>query len=510
MRILLISPYLDITSLSTRQLSSYLKAGGHSVKQVFLPDLESMIENSVDFAECYPNEVVEQVAELADGFHLLGMSLMTNYFIKMTHLTRGIKERIDIPVLWGGIHPTVAPEECLDIADYVCVGEGEAALQELADSLQMGIRPAHVKNIWFRDEHGECRNPVREPISDLDEIPFPDYDIEDQYVLVGRKVLPLSEDILKEMVRGRIHFTEPHHLIYETMWTRGCPHHCAYCINNYYRTLYGGFKTVRRRSVDNLIEEIRSIRERFPWFNRINFMDDDFASASNEQLMHFRDRYKKEINCPFYALLSVLSSHEEKMSILFDAGLRRTQIGIQSLSPSTNRMYRRDFFSREKLLNLAGTVNRVFPPEFCPTYDVILENPWESLDDRLLTLMGVLELPRPFVLQLYTLTFYPGTELFHKAIDDGIISGTDASYLKENHDKDLNYLNILFIMVNKRIPNCIIRFLSWKPIPAIMESIPIRWLLSLFTPLYRILKKRDVCRTQRKRFGRFISEYSDK
>lgn len=509
MKILLISPYLDITSLSTRLLSSYLKAGGHTVKQIFLPDLKSMMENGVDFVGYYPDEVVEQVAELADGFDLLGISLMTNYFIKMSHLTREIKKRIDIPVVWGGIHPTVAPEECLDIADYVCVGEGEAALQELADSLQKGIRPARVKNIWFRDEQEECRNPVREPIVNLDEIPFPDYDIEDQYVLLGKKILPLSEDILKEMVRGRIHFTDPHHLIYETMWTRGCPHQCAYCINNYYRVLYSGFEVVRRRSVDNLIEEIKSIREKFPWFNRINFMDDDFASASNDQLMYFRDRYKMEINCPFYALLSVLSSRESKMSILFDAGLRRTQVGIQSLSPFTNRMYRRDFFSREKLLSLARTVNRVFPPEFCPTFDVILENPWESLDDRLLTLRGVLELPRPFVLQLYTLTFYPGTELFHKAIYDGIISGTDASYLKENHDKGFSYLNLLFMLVNKRVPNCIIRFLSWRPFVVIMESTPVKWVMSLFSPLYRIMKKRGVCRAQRNRFGWFIAKYSD-
>ena len=49
MKILLISPYLDITSLSTRVLSSYLKASGHYVRQVFLPDLESMMVNGFDF-----------------------------------------------------------------------------------------------------------------------------------------------------------------------------------------------------------------------------------------------------------------------------------------------------------------------------------------------------------------------------------------------------------------------------------------------------------------------------
>ncbi len=435
---------------------------------------------------------------------------MTNYFVKITHLTEGVKKKINIPVIWGGVHPTVAPEECLDIADYICVGEGEAAMLELADSLAKGIRPEHVKNIWFKDEQGECRNPVMAPISNLDDIPFPDYDLEDQYILVGRKVVPLSEEILKEMVRGRIHFNKPHHFIYETMWTRGCPHHCAFCINDHYSYLYKGHRMVRRRSVDNLVGEIKSIQRKFPWFNRINFMDDDFASASNEQLSVFRDTYKKEINLPFFSLLSVLSSGEEKLSILVDAGLRRTEIGIQSLSPATNILYRRKFFTVDKLLNLAVTVKRVFPPKFCPTYDVILENPWESLDDVLQTLRGILKIPRPFTVQLFSLTFYPGTSLYNKALQDGIISGSEASYLKEDHDRAFSYLNSLFLMINKRVPNFIVRSLAWKPLVVIMESVPIKWFLSQFDPMYRASKKRNLCKANRKRFEWFIEEFSNK
>lgn len=508
MRIVLISPYLDITSLSTRLLSSYLKTHGHSVVQIFLQDLESMIKNGIDFEDFYPDEVIDQVIEKVAGFDLLGMSLMSNYFIKMTHLTEKIREAADIPIVWGGVHPTVAPDQCMDIADYVCVGEGEEALLELANCLQDGIRPADVKNIWFKDQQGECRNPVRDPIANLDDIPFPDYDLEDQFILVGSNILPFGEDILKEMVRGRIHFNGPQHYIYETMWTRGCPHQCTYCINSHNRTLYKGCKTVRRRSIDSVIEEIKTICEKFPWLNRINFMDDDFASASEEQLSLFRDKYKEEIGHPFYALLSVLSSGEKKLSILYDAGLRRTQIGIQTLAVSTNELYRRYFFNKERLLDLARSVRKVFPPSFCPTYDVILENPWETTDNELTTLRGILELPRPFVLQLYTLTFYPGTVLFDKAVAEGIIREADVSYLKENHDRKLSYVNFLFMLVNMKLPNNLIKCMAWRPITVLMRSHPVKFVLSLLTPVYRTMKIRGVCKAQKNRFQQFLCDHS--
>ncbi len=162
----------------------------------------------------------------------------------------------------------------------------------------------------------------------------------------------------------------------------------------------------------------------------------------------------------------------------------------------------------DKLLGLARSLRKIFPPDFSPTFDIILENPWENPDDELCTLRGVLDLPEPFVLQLYTLTFYPGTVLFDKAIADGIIEDTDVSYLKENHDRGLSYINFLFMLVNKRVPNCIIRLISWKPVTMFMTTTPVRWFLSLFNPMYRALKKRSVCRAQKKLWGWFISEYS--
>jgi len=49
--------------------------------------------------------------------------------------------------VWGGPHPTAKPEECLQYADLVCLGEGEESLVDLAESIAAGQAVDHIPNI---------------------------------------------------------------------------------------------------------------------------------------------------------------------------------------------------------------------------------------------------------------------------------------------------------------------------------------------------------------------------
>lgn len=507
MKITLIAPYLDITALSIRSISAWLRRGGHEVRLVFLPDLTAVIEHGVDFAGTYSNRVTGQVAELCAGSGLVGYSLMTNYFPKISALTRNLGEKTGLPSVWGGVHPTIAPEECAGVADYVCVGEGEGAILELANTLDAGGDPSSTPNIVSTRNGNLVSNPPRPLIQNLDTLPFPDYHLPDQYVLVGDSVVPLSEDLLTEMSRGRVNFIGPDHVVYETMWTRGCPYHCSFCINNALLELYSKQKAVRRRSVGHLIAELEGMRERFPRFNRINFADDCFIYGSIDELSEFSRRYKDSVDFPFFCLLSVQSVKEEKLKLLVDAGLRRVEVGIQSAADSTNELYRRKYFSADKLVHCAGLIRNHLPDDVIPAYDVILENPYEETPAVLETLHAVLRMPRPFVLQLFSLTFFPGTELYRKALADGIIAGGEDSYHKEDHHRGLSWLNILFMMVNKGVPRPIIAALALKPLVILMESRPFRSLFALGNGPYWAYKARRDRTSSRQRFGPLLAGY---
>lgn len=485
MNIVLISPYADTTSMSIRLLSACLKRAGHSVKQIFLRDLDSLINHGMDFTALYSDSVEEQVIDLCSGADLIGISLMTNYFFKIRHLTKNIRDRTGVPVVWGGAHPTVAPGECLKETDFVCVGEGEGAILDLVDVLSRGDSPGEIKNIWYAAQGKIHRNPVRPPMYDLDSLPFPDYELNDDYLLVHNDIVPFSENLLMEMSRGHVNFTGENNIVYETIWTRGCPYHCTYCINNALIALYDGHRTLRRRSVDHLIRELAYIRQKFPWYNRINFQDDSFMHVSIEELRKFAFRYRDEIGFPFFCLCSVTSVEEEKLRLLFDSGLKRIQMGIQSVAESTNVLYRRTFLNSSNVKKSAQLIRRIMPQDVIPTYDVILDNPYENTRSALETLETILQLPKPFFLQLFSLTFFPGTELYEKALADGTIKGSQNNYMKEQLHFSFSYLNILFTMVNRSwFPRWLLRLLSWAPLVLFMESPPVHCLFSLLNRPY--------------------------
>lgn len=96
-------------------------------------------------------------------------------------LLRQIREHFPrLPMVVGGIHPTVAPDRVLGepFVDAICVGEGEEAILELLDVLTPGQSPPFsrldIRNIWFKQNGQVIRNALRPLVSDLDALPFPD------------------------------------------------------------------------------------------------------------------------------------------------------------------------------------------------------------------------------------------------------------------------------------------------------------------------------------------------
>ncbi|MHC4216438.1 MAG: cobalamin-dependent protein, partial [Planctomycetota bacterium] len=129
MKITLISPYATISAFGLRSISACLKGEGHDVKLIFLPKKS---------ATGYEEETLNELTPLVQGSHLIGISLMTNYFDNVIQLTQKLKQIGDTPIIWGGIHATIRPEECLNMADMVCLGEGEESILELTRKMQKG------------------------------------------------------------------------------------------------------------------------------------------------------------------------------------------------------------------------------------------------------------------------------------------------------------------------------------------------------------------------------------
>ena len=390
MRIALINPTgIDHYSPCIRTLTSYLKQHGHYVRQIFLP-ADTYESRWLDRSDKHfsikqlSDTMVEDLQDLVEDMDFVGVSFLTSFFDIAVHCTRAIQHRFpDKLIAWGGFHPTTMPQQALDFVDMVCVGEGEDSLLELVERLDDGKDFYDVRNFWFRKPNGKVvGNPHRPLIQDLDALPHQDFDLEDDWTWDKDKkhLIKVEWDFFKHIVPTYPDRNGDLRISYKTMITRGCPHKCSYCGVAFNHDLYKGQRYLRRRSVEHMVAEMKEVVRKFPELGLVHFQDDVFFSTSTEEIQKFSEHWKREIGMPFRAQCSPTTINEEKYHALIDAGLCFTELGIQTGSAETMRMYKRGM-TNEQLLKAVNIIAKYKDFTQVPDYHFILDNPWESTED---------------------------------------------------------------------------------------------------------------------------------
>jgi anaerobic magnesium-protoporphyrin IX monomethyl ester cyclase len=440
MKLLLISLQSNASLIGLKYIAANVKAAGHDVRILFLP---GYLERDLHPA----------IGEFITDFDpdLIGISLMSIEFYPAKNLNGLLKKSFDVPVIWGGVHPIIKPDECIRYADYVCTGEGERSVSFLLDHLQSSGRAAtpEIPGIWVNQNGEVIKQPNALPESDLNSLPFQEY-------------LP---DCFFGFHKGRVHkFADNEGLFrlyalyggtcHMLITTRGCPFKCSYCGNSAFASVYG--RGVRERSVDNVIQEMKEVKKN-PYVLYMNFQDDCFFTHNKEWMKLFCDEYKRHIGLPFIARVIPTMIEKDIMHMLKDAGLCWVVMGIQSGSDRVNfEVYDRRirFFAVRKAASIiAETGAAAF-------YEMIVDNPYEHEDDQIETINALSTLKKPYVVSLAHLTFFPGTALARRAINDGIVT-PDAYLYRYLLNVNDTYLNKL-LSISPCLPGQIVRFLN-KP-----------------------------------------------
>lgn len=464
-KVTLISPYGDISSTGIRLLAACLKMAGINTRMLFLPisTLESRGDIPFDVFR-YPEDVLCQVADHCVGSLFVGISFMSNYYDRVVQLSDYLRDTLGIPVVLGGVHPTLIPEECARFADYLCIGEGEDAVIELAEDLANGGDGCSVRNIWPIKNGAPIRGGLRPLIQNLDALPFPDYDLEDDFVLCEGELIKMTPELLGFFFQEGPIKSVTDSSYYVMLSSRGCKFSCSYCSNTALKALYPQQHWVRYRSPQSIVAEIAEIKERIPSIASIFFCDDSFIERSAEELAEFCMLYKRQTDLPFFCLGTPRSITAEKLAMLTDAGLRYVQVGIETGSPRTSKLYRRDF-GRETLLQMSDLLHQFSDRTLPPRYDVIVDNPFETRDDVAQTVELLSRMKRPYFIQYFCLTLLPGTELAAKAQEEGILTDKlEQVYRKQLFYKKKTYLNFLLYLLNTPVPAPLIRFCATKPV----------------------------------------------
>ena len=151
---------------------------------------------------------------------LIGISALTSFqILRGLYLTRYVKKRRpETPVVWGGVHPSMCPEQTLSepMIDYVVMREGEETLHELCRFLRTG-QPSEgaIAGLGWKSEDGSIRiNPER-PFLEIKELPFP---------YQGR-----AADLLHRYFRPGTGYPTVGYQM-----SRGCSYNCRFCYNEFY------------------------------------------------------------------------------------------------------------------------------------------------------------------------------------------------------------------------------------------------------------------------------------
>lgn len=472
MKVTFISPYPDITAFGIRTMSAYLKQHGHKTQMIFMPD--PLGDNIAYGVQRYKDNVLNELVSLCAGSDLIGITLMTNFFDNAVQITTRLKKALNIPVVWGGVHPTIRPEESLEHADMVCVGDGEDALLELVNKMGNGSDYLNTGNFWIKNNGKAYKNPLRHLAHNLDIYPIPDYSMSDHYINLDGHIRPLTHEILR--IQLEMGHSKKKLGYYQTMTGRGCPHKCTYCINDTIKNLYSGQAYLRWRSVGHVIGELQWVKENMPYVGCIWMSDDSFFARNLANLETFCREYKEKIGLPFTCLGSPLTVTEDKMDLLVDAGLIYIQLGIESGSRTIQELFNRKNMSNEVIMKAIRVINKYKDRMLPPGYDFILDVPYETDEDKIESLRFIADIPKPFRLQPFSLVLYPGTKLYQMAKADGFIKDDRLQvYSKSYTMREPSYLNLLMSSSKGgQFPSPLLKFLVSKHVVRVLNSKPVK------------------------------------
>jgi anaerobic magnesium-protoporphyrin IX monomethyl ester cyclase len=357
-----------------------LKSAGHDVK------LLHIYEHEIDAA-------VEQIRQLKPLY--VGFSVFTGYpCYTASVMSKKIKQVMPgIPVVWGGIHPSIDTEKCLqeDYIDFVVVGEGEETIRELTSRIMDGKGYEDVKGIGYKHNGLIKINPRRELIKDLDNFQM------DWSLVDPRDYVRPSSDGQKS-------------ICYIT--SRGCPFHCGFCYNELFN-----MRKYRMFSIDHVVKHIKALRDA-TGITRISF-DDDHFMVDVKRGFEILTRLKEfGVHCDFLPL-RLESVTRETMKKLLELGVKRIFFGWESGSNRILKLICKEF-TKEFILEKMRIVAEF--PQITVSASGIIGFPTETLDEIRETIdvaIKMSDILPDIVTNLGTYMPYPGTTMYALSMAEG-------------------------------------------------------------------------------------------
>lgn len=350
---------------------------------------------------------------------LLAVSTTSGQWRFAVPMIRWAKQHFGLPVIAGGIHPTLAPEETVEQApelDAICVGEGEGPFVRYVEELASGNRrPEGIPNFWLRTGAGGWeQNPMAPLVENLDTLGWPDHELFDFSRVI-------------DMMNGEANI----------MAGRGCPYRCSYCSNEVKIDQNRGLgSNLRWRSPEDVVRECEYIRDTYR--NRTFYFIDDIFTLNRDWTREFARIYGARVRMPFRIQLQVKTIDAGRLELLRDVGLYSVVAGVETGNEDLRKKVLIKRISNEDILGCFREADRLGIET--ATYNII-GIPGET-EETIRDSIELNRLIRPNRTIVTIFTPFPGTSLHREAKAQGILrQDTDPSYFDENSFLDLKTIS---------------------------------------------------------------------
>lgn len=329
----------------------------------------------------------------------LGVTSMTGpQLLRAVDASKFFKQKYpDVPVVWGGIHASLMPEQTLKnpYIDVVVVGEGEETFEELVKALQAGRSLEGINGIYYKQD-GKIRcNPTR---------PFVNIDAEP----------PLSYNLVDmNLYRRRMFGVD--HLTFNS--SRGCTFRCAFCWDPVMHQ-----RKWRAMQPETVLEQMKRIIREYD-IRGFLFTDDHFFIDMKRAYGILEGIVRLNLNITISKLQlradTICRMDRDFLDLIARAGVKRMTVGVESGNQRVLDLIKKDVYIDEVI----EANRKIAPYPIIPLYLFMMGMPSETPEEfcQSIRLADLLIQENPKAVKTFNIyTPFPGTELYSVAIQHGL------------------------------------------------------------------------------------------
>ena len=254
-------------SISVLLIGSLLKKNWYDVKIIDGLYCENYLELLINYIKEHEQDIL-----------YVGMSVMTTQVPFALNTSKKIKEKFDIPIVWGGPHPTLFPEQTISNknVDIISINEGAITAVKIANAIQNKVKLGSVKGIVYKSKKYIHWTPDAS-LENIEKLPHFDFSIINinDYLEIKSSVYDREFPDFKGKVK-----------VAPILTGLGCPYKCQFCINVILKRRY------RFRKADSIVKEIKRLQKEYS-INTFVFMDEDFF-VNKKRVLEFVELVEKE------------------------------------------------------------------------------------------------------------------------------------------------------------------------------------------------------------------------